>query len=383
MEAHPIADIFPPMANGEYQAFVADLRANGQREPIWTYKGQILDGRNRFRACTELGIRPLTTEYQGDEASLTAFVISLNLHRRHLNASQRALVAAKLANMPLGGAVYRSATLRTETPMVSQTDAAKMLNVSERSIQTAKAIEQAAPQLLPKIAAGTMTLGAAEKEVRAQARKEERVTMAAASAALQPTDRWQVEVADIRTYNPGRQFDFIITDPPYPREYLPLYEVLAERAREWLKPGGLLIAMCGQSYLDQVYASMSKHLTYYWTSCYLMPGQPTGLRHKQVNTSWKPLLVYSVDGNYKGKTFGDVYTSPGPEKGGHEWQQSVDGMLAIMRQVCLPGQSIFDPFLGAGTTGVAALKHGCTFHGIDVDGLSVNLSKGRLAEVYD
>jgi ParB-like chromosome segregation protein Spo0J len=103
MEAHPVADIFPPMANGEYQAFVADIRANGQRETIWTYKGQILDGRNRYRACTELGIRPLTTEYPGDEASLTAFVISLNLHRRHLNESQRALVAAKLANLRPGG----------------------------------------------------------------------------------------------------------------------------------------------------------------------------------------------------------------------------------------------------------------------------------------
>jgi 16S rRNA G966 N2-methylase RsmD len=258
-----------------------------------------------------------------------------------------------------------------------------MLNVSERNIRMAKAIERDAPEKLTKIAAGTMTLGAAEKEVRAQVRTEERKAMAAASAALQPTDRWYVEVADVRTYNPGRQFDFIITDPPYPREYLPLYEVLAERAKDWLKPGGLVIAMCGQSYLDQIYASMSKHLTYYWTSCYLTPGQPTSLRQKMVNTSWKPLLVYSVDGNYKGKTFGDVYTSPGPEKGGHEWQQSVDGMLAIMRQVCLPGKSILDPFLGAGTTGVAALKHGCTFCGIDVDELSVNISKGRLVEVHD
>ena len=100
---HPITDIFPSMTNGEYAAFLADIQEYGQREPIFVYQGQIVDGRNRYRACLELGISPTVREYDGDEASLTAFVISLNLHRRHLNESQRALVAMRLENMPLGG----------------------------------------------------------------------------------------------------------------------------------------------------------------------------------------------------------------------------------------------------------------------------------------
>lgn len=90
---HPLLAIFPEMAKDAFAEFVADIRANGQREPIWMYKGQVLDGRNRWLACEECGIKPLTREYVGDEKGLPAFVLSQNLHRRHLDASQRAMVA--------------------------------------------------------------------------------------------------------------------------------------------------------------------------------------------------------------------------------------------------------------------------------------------------
>jgi 16S rRNA G966 N2-methylase RsmD len=211
--------------------------------------------------------------------------------------------------------------------------------------------------------------------------KTKRAEIAEVGKIIPQSEKWHVEVADINTYQSKRQFDFIITDPPYPKEFLPLYGVLAKRANEWLKPNGLLIAMCGQSYLDQIYSMMSFHLKYYWTAAYLTPGQPTPLRQRQVNSTWKPILIYSPSDNYKDKIFGDVYTSDKPEKDNHEWGQSVSGMLSIIKQICLPGQTIFDPFLGSGTTGVAALQHGCLFYGIDTDEQSVNISKKRLAEV--
>ena len=74
----------------------ASIAAIGLREPIWIYLGKVIDGRNRLRACTELGIPPATREWDG-RGSLVTFVISLNLHRRHLKEPQRAMVAAQLA----------------------------------------------------------------------------------------------------------------------------------------------------------------------------------------------------------------------------------------------------------------------------------------------
>lgn len=265
---------------------------------------------------------------------------------------------------------------------------AAALGMSRPTYERAKAVVEAAeaePDVFGDIAAKMDqqdNVNGAYKAMRAAIRERERAAMADAAKALPETERWHVETADISVYRPSLRFDFIITDPPYPREHLRLYGVLAKRAHEWLKPGGLLLAMCGQSYLDQIMAQMGEHLAYYWTGCYLTPGQPTPLRTRQVNTTWKPVLCYGLPGqSYSGKIFGDVWTSLGNDKEHHYWGQSESGMLAIISQVCLPGQTIFDPFMGAGTTGVAALRHGCIFHGIDIEEQNVDLSRRRLAEI--
>jgi site-specific DNA-methyltransferase (adenine-specific) len=122
---------------------------------------------------------------------------------------------------------------------------------------------------------------------------------------------------------------------------------------------------------------MSKHLKYYWTAAYLTPGQPTPLRQVNVNTTWKPLLIFT-NGEYTGKIFGDVFKSDSNSKEFHKWGQSVSGMYDLISKICLPGQYILDPFTGAGTTGMAALMHGCLFDGIDIQLENVNIAKGRL-----
>lgn len=87
IQAHPAADIFPLMQGDDFDELVADIREHGQQEPLLLHPdGSILDGRNRYRACLELGIEPLTRTWEpkGDEVSM---VLSLNLHRRHLTSS--------------------------------------------------------------------------------------------------------------------------------------------------------------------------------------------------------------------------------------------------------------------------------------------------------
>lgn len=364
------------MNKEELESLAADIRQNGLQNKIILYEKKILDGRNRFCACGIAGITPEFEEYQG--ADPLRYIVSLNLHRRHLNESQRAIVAAKLANMKQGKRtdLQPSANL---PKVISQPEAAKMLNVSERMIRIVKTIEKQAPKLIEKIESGKMTAHKAQKEVATMRRIEERAAIATAGEKVPESEKWHIFHGDITSWQSPRQYDFIITDPPYPKEYLPLYETLAIRSNEWLKDGGLLIVMCGQSYLNQIYAMISNHLNYYWTAAYLTPGQPTPLRQVNVNTTWKPLLIFRK-GEYKGKIFGDVFKSDGNEKDYHKWGQSVSGMTDIISKICLPGQSILDPFCGAGTTGVAAIAHGCLFDGLDQDIESVNITKGRLID---
>src|SRR5262245_9108090 len=94
LRSHPLADIFPLMEGVEFEELVADIKANGLREPIVMFEDKVLDGRNRYRACAAAGIEPTFTLYQGDNPA--AYVISANIRRRHLTAEQKHELIAKL-----------------------------------------------------------------------------------------------------------------------------------------------------------------------------------------------------------------------------------------------------------------------------------------------
>jgi predicted secreted protein len=137
MKVHPYSEIFPLLEGSALDELAADIKKNGLREPIWTYRGQVLDGRNRLAACQKTNEKPRFQEFRGDDAGAQSFVISVNLHRRHLNESQRASIAAKLSKLEPGQ--------RLETGKfagLTQETAAKTLNVSERTVRAAKKVHE-------------------------------------------------------------------------------------------------------------------------------------------------------------------------------------------------------------------------------------------------
>lgn len=154
---HPFADIFPWLEGAAREELKADIAKNGVLEPIVFLDGAILDGRNRYDIARELGIEYPYVEYEGDDP--LGFVISKNLQRRHLSESQRAMVAAKLAKMP---SHRPSKSENLPTSEVSQAQAAQMLNVSDRTIRTAKQVaEQGTPELAKAVEEGKVSVSAA------------------------------------------------------------------------------------------------------------------------------------------------------------------------------------------------------------------------------
>ena len=178
--AHPVAEIFPPMSDEDHRGLVEDIREHGLREPIWLHRdGRIIDGRNRYRACGIVGAEPSFRTYEGEDDDLLSFVVSLNLRRRHLTESQRAMVAARIANLKHGQRGRPDASIEASgrpqaTPLfasppqsptvaaVSQPEAAKLLNVGRASVQRAReVIDRAVPELVARVESGEMAVSAA------------------------------------------------------------------------------------------------------------------------------------------------------------------------------------------------------------------------------
>ena len=155
---HPIANVLPLLDGDEFDALVADIRGNGLRQQIVLYEGAIFDGRNRYAACLEAGIEPRFEAFNG--ADPLAFVVSLNLARRHLSESQRAMVAAKIATLKDG----QRSDLVQGLPIGR---AAEMLNVGERSVARAKSVlDEGVPELIDKVERGDVSASAAAEVAR-------------------------------------------------------------------------------------------------------------------------------------------------------------------------------------------------------------------------
>jgi hypothetical protein len=159
---HPAADVFPLLVGAEFDRLVDDIEAHGLRLPIvLDVDGRILDGRNRHRACEAAGVEPRFETWAGDAGSEIAYVVSANLTRRHMNASQRALVAAKLATLRHGGdRVSEQAANLQVAP--TQAEAATMLNVSERTVASAREVlDHGAPELVAAVERGHLAVSTA------------------------------------------------------------------------------------------------------------------------------------------------------------------------------------------------------------------------------
>lgn len=161
---HPLAELFPALEGEAFDALVADIAAHGLHEEIVLLGDSILDGRNRYRACLMAGVEPRFVSFDGPRAPIMFagrdpldFVLSRNLHRRHLSESQRAMVGAKLAVLgegrpgktpPIGG--------------VSTERAAALLNVGARSIERARVVrEDGVDGLATAVEAGEVSVSAA------------------------------------------------------------------------------------------------------------------------------------------------------------------------------------------------------------------------------
>lgn len=215
---HPCAEIFPLMEGPHFDALVSDIKDNGLREPVVMLNGAILDGRNRYRACVQVGIPFDSVEFDGDDP--LKFVISLNLHRRHLDASQRGMIASRLATKP----PHRPKKSSVNS-LVSQADAALALNVDTATVKQATVVRtEGIPELAARVERGEIAVSVAaqiakmpksrqkqvvndsEASLRGTAKKEKRATR----------EREFADITKQAMQNLGtKTYGVIYADPPW------------------------------------------------------------------------------------------------------------------------------------------------------------------------
>ena len=406
--------VMPELTPEEYEELKADIAERGVMIPIeYDELGNVLDGYHRLKICEELGIKdfPRVIRAGMTEAEKLTHARKLNIARRHLTQGQkRVLIGDNLKANPAksdrqhaqelgvdhktvgavreklesGGEIphqsqmigsdgkeYPRHVVSVRRPVVSVFNPTKR---EERAMKKPEVVERMQEDGISPLVASMKVLSEAKAERKAYELSKE-----------MPEDVCRLFVADIRDglkEIEDDSVDFLITDPPYPREYIPLYEDLSLVASRVLKPGGSLIVMIGQSYMPEVIELLGRYMSYYWVMPYLTPGGGAPLLYqKRVNTFWKPVLWY-VKGEYKGDYISDVLKSPERDKSLHEWGQSLGGFLDIVERLTNPGDVILDPFLGGGTTGAAAVSMGRKFIGVDIESKNVEISRERIQEVY-
>ena len=179
--------------------------------------------------------------------------------------------------------------------------------------------------------------------------------------------------------------DVIITDPPYMEEYLYVYRQLSEVGYKWLRPGGSMFVMIGQFHLPAVLDAMLKSspIEYFWLMNYSMgSGGSNQVRGRNITNVWKPIL-WLQKGRYKGKMISDLVRSDYDRHGSdnHKWGQSLAGFVNLVKATTKVGDVICDPFVGGGTTGVAAIKTNRKFVGVDVSRRAIETTKSRIWEL--
>ena len=177
-ELHPLSSLFPRMHGADFEALCNDIQTNGLREPIVLHDGMILDGGNRYRACEHVGITPTFKQFDG--GSIVAFVLSANLHRRHMTPGQQAAIVASAQDWAKAQTQGRN-TITGNVAGDTVADRAAQSGASERTQRMADKVAKADPKLAAKVAHGEVSLPKAVKQVEAKAPKKTSVATETAS----------------------------------------------------------------------------------------------------------------------------------------------------------------------------------------------------------
>ena len=174
-------------------------------------------------------------------------------------------------------------------------------------------------------------------------------------------------------------FDLVLTDPPYSKEFLPLWDDLGRIAARVLRPGGWLLSYGATEHLPHHIETLGAHLDYFWVFTLLHHGAHPRMWVKRLYSGYKPILAYTKGKPAINPWIATVYTASN-DKRYHKWGQGIGPFLHFIEKLTDPNDLIYDPFLGGGTTAVACYQLGRNCIGHEIDPEMADIARKRLAE---
>ena len=408
--------------NNEYNAIKADITERGIQDPVKVNKhNQLLAGYTRVKIAQELGLDEVphvVVDVSGDMNAMMEYAILDNIRRRQLTDLQLVEYGMKLEELYEGrkgirrdsmSEVDRMTTSEGKTRdlvavQLSEQTGVKMSGKKYERLKTIAA--KAVPEVKEKLNKGEITQAAAlelvkldcdeqrkiiskhrdvkdiRKVIRLQEKQEQRKQLAYNSASLSTPD--SVTLYHGKMQEEGKKIndnsvDLILTDPPYGSEYLHLWDELAVFAKRVLNPSGYLITYSGQLHLPVVMWKLEKQLEHYWTISLIHSGNKQLINGRDIFCGWKPILIFVKPPlKLTGIRIDDIINGAGREKSLHDWQQAEEELTTLIETFSKPGDTVVDPFAGAGTTLLVAHGLGRMVIGIDDDEQNINIIKGRM-----
>ena len=424
-----LALALPAMPDREYQALREDIRENGQQRPIAVLHGEILDGRHRLKACDELGIEPKYV-FLPPETDPLKYCLSENRHRRHLNASQSAIAAARAYLLSQQDSVDEGDTspesAKLQIGPLTQVEAATMFGVRQRTFSHAISLLTSAPteSLVQAVEQGHITVSDAAKVIdQPEDVVEAAVELVSAGACrtvvravkqvvMERTKRVEAEnqrleswlsprgtatlcncgISDLISRVDRESVDTIIGHVPQGDGAAKTLRGLQDFIAHALKDYGLAVLLCRTNDLPEAFRHLRhKDFGFVCEFDYRidLPARPLGEGH-EIALRRMPLLVFGKSKSALGEG-DDVIQLPPVNDGSAEVRISerhAAGAELITVRFAVSGGLVCDPLLiGGANTALAAIRYGSRFVGGCPDQQRFEYVRNRIAsecgrEVY-
>jgi hypothetical protein len=220
------------------------------------------------------------------------------------------------------------------------------------------------------------------KEQNKENKKKERKNKYEEKSKFFKSDDIKIFNQDFYEYSKNiddNSIDLIITDPPYPKEFLPQWEKMFEVANKILKPSKFLICYANHQNLNEIF-KLKNELIYYWIFKIDFTMKPIA-KGRNIIATWKPILLFQKPPFKKIEdTIEDTIKFDYTERDLHDknWGQTIAPFEYLIEKFTEPNNLIFEPFAGTGTTLIAAKNKARKCIGCEIDKQYIDLIKGRL-----